>query len=172
MYFQAIWTETFTDKFPVEFHLSECTIRDKTSDKSFDMIKDGCGARVIWTNLLSDSAYQREHLRWSYRSFQFDRDQAGADMSLDCKIVFCLRADRLNGSCLTTADNCAIGYAKPPNFSDLREVGNTDEFTTTMATTNSATTIDASSASRYYSELTTTNYRELETPDWRTQYSD
>ena len=31
MYFQAIWNQTFTDKFPVDFHLSDCTIRDQSS---------------------------------------------------------------------------------------------------------------------------------------------
>ena len=113
MHFQAIWTTKFTDKFPVEFHLNSCSIRDKTSKLSFDMIKDGCAADIIWTSLLSMQAYQRERVSWSYRSFQFDKDEVKADMTLDCEIAFCLTPDRITGKCKTSTETCASGYSKP-----------------------------------------------------------
>lgn len=113
MYFMAIWTEKFTEEFPVVFHLSECTIRDRTSDMSFDVIKEGCAATILWTTLLSETAYQKEKVKWSYRSFQFAKDQTAADMTLDCEVKFCLDKDRIDGKCIPYPDTCPDGYIQP-----------------------------------------------------------
>ena len=91
----------------------ECTIRDRASGATFDVIKEGCGASIIVTNLMSENAYQRERVNWSYRSFQFNKDQTAADMTLDCEVSFCLERDRKNGDCLPYAHECPSGYKKP-----------------------------------------------------------
>ena len=113
--FEAIWKQKFSDKFPVEFHVSKCTIKDKALNAAFDVIKDGCGADILWTALLSDTPYQKETLSWSFRSFQFQRDQVNAELALDCEISFCLVDDRIGGTCLSSEQDgaCVEGYTKP-----------------------------------------------------------
>lgn len=61
---------------------------------------------------MSSEPNQPKRVSWSFRSFQFHKDQTEADMALDCKITFCLKADRLNGKCQAIPDECSAGYAK------------------------------------------------------------
>ncbi|CAG5104522.1 Oidioi.mRNA.OKI2018_I69.chr1.g1300.t1.cds [Oikopleura dioica] len=111
--FQVEWNEDFSDEFPVLFHLQDCLIASEDYNQTFAVIEDGCGAKIISTELKSSTPSQVKAVNWSFRSFQFSREQINTDLSLTCQVNFCLVKDLLNGDCLTAAETCPTGYQDP-----------------------------------------------------------
>lgn len=111
--YQVEWNEDFSEEFPVLFHLQDCVIASETHNQTFNVIEDGCGAKIVQTSLKSSTPSQVKAVNWSFRSFQFSRDQINTDLSLTCQVNFCLVKDLLSGACRTAEETCPTGYEDP-----------------------------------------------------------
>ena len=99
------------------FHLSNCIISDEKTNHYFEVIQDGCAASIVDTTLLSDKLFQQKAVNWSFRSFQFSKNQINAELNLSCRVQFCLSSEREEGNCLNGdyIENfpCKPGYIMP-----------------------------------------------------------
>lgn len=115
LFFEIAWTETVTEDFPIEFYTDVCTVSDNISQMSFSIIKSGCGASIIETELMSDSPYQSNEIRWAFRSFQFTNNLE-SDMRIDCNVNFVLKETRIIHY-NPYNKKCPAGYLPPKSSS-------------------------------------------------------
>ena len=111
-YLEVEWTEQFISSFPVDFHLTQCTVVGDDTTMRFDIVKQGCVSDLVQVTG-HKGPYSLDNIRLSYKSFSFGRRVIGAFyMSLTCEIGLCLKTDKDAKTCGIDADNCPSGYSQ------------------------------------------------------------
>lgn len=106
VYFKAEWLLMFSDTFPVEFFLERCTVESMVTGKRFNILDNGCPAKIVSGEILSENPLQTHAVTVRYLSFSFDNTVIDQSQNLQCKVKFCLREDIVSGKCGNSLDNC------------------------------------------------------------------
>ena len=133
-------------------NLDQCTISDGNSEKSFNVIDNGCFNSITNTVLVSDSAIQPKAIRFSYRSFSFG-EQSTFQQSVVCQVKFCLQ--KSDYFCGYAEKICPEGYYKP-QLPPTTTTSTTTTITTTSSTTTSTTTSSTTTSTTTSTSTTST----------------
>ena len=112
--FAVSWKNDFLPDFPVAFTVTDCTIQSLHSKEKFEIVSENCLSDLVSTRRLSDR-FSPVQVGFSYQSFAFNSNGGEHEMSLQCKVEFCLR-EKKSFLCDSQSDHgknraCPIEYS-------------------------------------------------------------